>query len=178
MPEWRHSLEVENKTVVLGFFYLYFHSRTEINDIKKKTDLWFPLIISWNDLIKDPGILSLVIFFINSHKFSFDYVLIMLRENWCWSLLGVKGLNPKSNFHDGALTQSFNSWSLESLTTQLFMELWGGYVRVIFDKRRGIETTTYRWNGDTRHWDGLKVRQRRIKQETNRTGSNKFRDIL
>ena len=127
-----------------GFLDLYFYSRTEINDIKKKTDLWFPLIISWNELIKDPGILTLVIFFINSHKLSLDYVLIMLRENWCWSLLGVKGLNPKSTFHDGALTQSFNSWSLESPTTQLFMELWGGYVRVIFDKRRGIETTTYR----------------------------------
>ena len=30
--------------------------------------------------------------FINSHNLSFDNVWILLGENWCWSLLGLKGL--------------------------------------------------------------------------------------
>ena len=52
----------------------------------------FPLRISWENLIKDQGIFSLVIILLTVITFSLANVWISLGENWCWSLLGLKGL--------------------------------------------------------------------------------------
>ena len=58
-----------------------------------QTDLYkFPLRISWENLIKDHGILSLMIILLILITQSLDIVWILLGENWCWSLLGLKGL--------------------------------------------------------------------------------------
>ena len=51
-----------------------------------------PYRISWQNLIKDQCISPLFIIFVNSPNLSFDDVLILFGENWCWSLLGLKGL--------------------------------------------------------------------------------------
>ena len=59
-----------------------------------QTDLYtFPFRISWENLIKDHGILSLVIILLILITLSLDNVWILLGENWCWSLLALKGLN-------------------------------------------------------------------------------------
>ena len=59
-----------------------------------QTDLYtFPLRISWENLIKDHhGILSLMIIKLILITLSLDNVWILLGENWCWSLLWLKGL--------------------------------------------------------------------------------------
>ena len=44
-------------------------------------------------MIKDQSIFSLVIILLILITISLDYVLILLGENWCWSLVGLKGLN-------------------------------------------------------------------------------------
>ena len=57
-----------------------------------------PLGISWENLIKDLAIFSMVIILLILITLSFDNVWILLGENWCWSLLGLKGLrNDKGN---------------------------------------------------------------------------------
>ena len=59
-----------------------------------QTDLYtFPLRISWEpDVIKDHDMLSLVIILLILITLSLDNVWILLGENWCWSLLALKGL--------------------------------------------------------------------------------------
>ena len=52
----------------------------------------FPLRISCENLIKDQGIFSLVIILLILITLFLDNVWILLGENWCWSLLGPKGL--------------------------------------------------------------------------------------
>ena len=52
----------------------------------------FPLRISWETLINDLGIFSLVIISLILITLFLDNVWILLGENWCWSLLGLKGL--------------------------------------------------------------------------------------
>ena len=52
----------------------------------------FPLRISWENLIKDQGIFSLLIILLILITISLDNLWISLGENWCWSLLGLKGL--------------------------------------------------------------------------------------
>ena len=57
------------------------------------TDLYaFPYWMSWENLIKDQSIFPFVIILLILMTFSLDCVLIILGENWCWSLLGLKGL--------------------------------------------------------------------------------------
>ena len=51
----------------------------------------FPLRISWENLMKDPGIFSLVIILLSLITLSLGNVWIMLGEILCWSLLGLKG---------------------------------------------------------------------------------------
>ena len=51
-----------------------------------------PLRISWENLIKDHGIFSMVIILLILITLSLDSVWILLRENWCWSLLALEGL--------------------------------------------------------------------------------------
>ena len=43
-------------------------------------------------MIKDQSSFPQVIILLILTTFSLDCVLIMLRENWCWSLLGFKGI--------------------------------------------------------------------------------------
>ena len=50
------------------------------------------LRISWENLIKDHGIFSMVIILLILITLSLDCVWILLGENWCWTLLGLKGL--------------------------------------------------------------------------------------
>ena len=58
-----------------------------------QTDLHtFPLRISWENLIKDHGIFSMMIILLILITLSLDSVWILLGENCCWSLLGLKGL--------------------------------------------------------------------------------------
>ena len=60
-----------------------------------QTDLHtFPLRISWENLITDQGILF------GDHLLipitvALDNYWILLGENWCWSLLGLKGLSEQ-----------------------------------------------------------------------------------
>ena len=57
------------------------------------TDLYtFPLRISWENLIKDQGIFSLVIILLILTASSLNNIWILLGENWSWSLLVLKGL--------------------------------------------------------------------------------------
>ena len=51
-----------------------------------------PYRISWQNLIKDQSISPLFIIFVNSPNLCFDDVLILFGENWCRSLLELKGL--------------------------------------------------------------------------------------
>ena len=50
-----------------------------------------PLRIIWENLIKDHEIFSMIILLILI-TLSLDSVWILLGENWCWTLLGLKGL--------------------------------------------------------------------------------------
>ena len=49
--------------------------------------------MSWENLFKDQGIFSLVIILLILITVSLDNVRILSGENWCWSLLGLKGLS-------------------------------------------------------------------------------------
>ena len=54
-----------------------------------QTDLHtFPYTNSWENLLKDQSILPEVIILFIFINFSFNHVLILLGENWCWLLLG------------------------------------------------------------------------------------------
>ena len=67
-----------------------------------------PLRISWENLIKDHGIFSMVIILLILLTLSLDSVWILLGEKWCWSLLGLKGLsNDLVNFNQST-NQSFS----------------------------------------------------------------------
>ena len=59
-----------------------------------QTDLHiFPSRISWENLIKDQSIFSLMIILLILITLSLDNVWICNGENWCWSPLGLTGLN-------------------------------------------------------------------------------------
>ena len=59
-----------------------------------QTDLHiFPSIISWENLIKDQSIFSLVIILLILITLYLDNVWICFGENWRWSPLGLTGLN-------------------------------------------------------------------------------------
>ena len=49
-----------------------------------------PLGISWENLIKDLAIFSMVITLLILITLSLDNVWILLGENWCWSPFGLK----------------------------------------------------------------------------------------
>ena len=58
-----------------------------------QTDLYtFPWRISWENLIKDQIVIHLVIILLILTPFYLHNALVLLQENWCWSLLGLKGL--------------------------------------------------------------------------------------
>ena len=53
------------------------------------------LRISWENLIKYHGIFFMVIILLILITLSLDSVWILLGENWCWTLLGLKWLISK-----------------------------------------------------------------------------------
>ena len=56
-----------------------------------ETDLHtFPCRISWENLIKDQSIFSLVIILLTLITIFLGNIWILLGENWCWSLLGLR----------------------------------------------------------------------------------------
>ena len=54
-----------------------------------------PLTISSENFIKDKSIFSMVIILLILITLSLDSVWILLGENFCWSLLALKGLSAK-----------------------------------------------------------------------------------
>ena len=69
------------------------HTNSNIHIQILQTDLQaFPLEISWENLLKDQSIFSLMITLLILVTFSRDCVLILFGENWCWSVLRLKGL--------------------------------------------------------------------------------------
>ena len=59
---------------------------------------WSPYISfknSWENLVKVQSFFPLVINWVILITFTFDDLLMLLGENWCWSLLGPKGLINK-----------------------------------------------------------------------------------
>ena len=73
-----------------------------------QTDLHtFPFRISWENLIKDQGIFSLVIILLILITFSLANLWISLGENWCWSLLRLKGLINLFQYVWGSLITYF-----------------------------------------------------------------------
>ena len=69
------------------------------------------LRISWENLIKYHGIFSMVIILLILITLSLDSVWILLGENWCWTLLGLKGLN-------------LVVWNLRVPVQKLLLETW------------------------------------------------------
>ena len=60
-----------------------------------QTDLYTsPWTISWENLIKDQSIFSMVIILLILITLSLDSVWILLGENCWWSLLALKGFTP------------------------------------------------------------------------------------
>ena len=72
--------------------------------------------MSWENLIKDQSIFALVIILLILITFSFDNLWILLGENWCWSPLGLKGLNnnkfdsSNKTFHRSLLINYKGCW--------------------------------------------------------------------
>ena len=65
-----------------------------------QTDLnTFPYRISWENLFKDQRSFSEVIIIFILINFSFNKVLTLLGEIWCWPLLGPKGLICDEQWH-------------------------------------------------------------------------------
>ena len=52
---------------------------------------------SWENLVYDQSILPLVINLVILITFTLDDLLMLLGENWCWSLLGPKGRSTALN---------------------------------------------------------------------------------
>ena len=76
----------------------YIAGKTSLNTVKVRTDqptnspVWYwpyiSLRIGWENLIKDQSISPLVIIILILITLSLYDVVILLGENWCWSLLG------------------------------------------------------------------------------------------
>ena len=66
--------------------------------------------------MKDQGIFSSVIILLILITLSLDSVWISLGENWCWSLLGLKGLRSHDGEGNGGL-KGFNNQNNNSART-------------------------------------------------------------
>ena len=104
-----------------------------------QTDLHtFPHRISWENLFKDQSIFPWVIILFILINFSFYYVLILLRENWCWSLSsnvrkipanqGFSRLCSKKNWNEASAVnlavKSRGAQHITSTITKVFSYLW------------------------------------------------------
>ena len=100
-----------------------------------QTDLHtFPLRISWKNLIKHQGIFSFMIIFYILTTLSLDNVWILLGENRCWSLLGLKGLTHHGFMcciQVGAMSQpSVSGFTAGAANTSMYkvrVPRWGTY---------------------------------------------------
>ena len=113
-----------------------------------QTDLHtFPYTNSWENLLKDQSILPEVIILFILINFSFNHVLILLGENWCWSFLGR--LTMETNVREeiikwqnySFLSNKYTSSSISNVINNK-NELWKTVRLTSFQK----PTTTIRFN--------------------------------
>ena len=71
------------------------------------------LRISGENLMKDQDIFSLVIILSVLLTLSLENVWIMLGENWCWSLLGLKGLKVHHHHFQFLLGITVVPWEIK-----------------------------------------------------------------
>ena len=87
-----------------------------------------PLTISWENLIKDQSIFSMVIILLILITLSLDSVWILLGENCCWSLLALKGSIRKTlpshhcSFKDFYVLERLDF--ISTLLFRYFLALW------------------------------------------------------
>ena len=79
-----------------------------------------PVRISWENLIKDHGIFPMMIILLILITLSLDSVWILVGENCCWSLLGLKG-SKECKEKNGSYSK-FSSSSPSSLFISLIQE--------------------------------------------------------
>ena len=80
-----------------------------------------PLTISWENLIKDQSIFSMVIILLILIALSLDSVWILLGETCCWSLLALKGLKQlRRGSSDGKSWDLPRGQTLADLVVLLF----------------------------------------------------------
>ena len=72
--------------VCISFYPQYYHTDSP------NWSLYISIRISWENLIKDQSIFPQVIILWILTTYFLDCVLILLQENWCWSLLWLKGI--------------------------------------------------------------------------------------
>ena len=75
-----------------------------------------PLRISWENLIKNHGIFSMMIILLILITLSLDSEWILLGENCCWTLLGLKGLKECFLFQFQYVMTLINGHSLRQVT--------------------------------------------------------------
>ena len=85
-----------------------------------------PLRISWENLIKDHGIFSMMIILLILITLSLDSVWILLGENCCWSLMGIKGLKNLGSgagpwYNNRELKQRRRRWPGEQQKSNRFI---------------------------------------------------------
>ena len=127
---WYHPTRTEPNALDVYHFKLQYQ-QTNSPD-------WSPYIslkISWENLLKDQSIFLMVSISWILKTISFDYVWILVGENWCWSLLGLKELcdciSPVAPVMvmQGLLTPSLTSWhfppvSLKRMALQRCIHPW------------------------------------------------------
>ena len=114
-----------------------------------QTDLHtFPHRISWENLFKDQSIFPWVIILFILINFSFYYVLILLRENWCWSLSsnvrkipanqGFSRLCSKKNWNEASAVNLWNPGvpNISLLRLLRFSRIYGPGQKVMHQGRR------------------------------------------
>ena len=76
---------------------------------------------SWENLVWDQSILPLVINLVILITFTLVDLLMLLGENWCWSLLGPKGLMEKGETFEymGGQGSIYGIWGVEASPLQM-----------------------------------------------------------
>ena len=75
--------------------------------------------------MKDQGIFSLVIILSVLLTLSLENVLIMWGENWCWSLLGLKGLKVHHDHFQFLLGITVVPWEIKRARFEPQKSRWG-----------------------------------------------------
>ena len=98
---------MKNKWSFFSVLYMYVLLKLNLISFKPQywqtnSPDWFLFISSENklrEIVQDQSIFPNVIISLILITFYHHYVLIPLGENWCWSLLGLKGLSPNISMH-------------------------------------------------------------------------------